>query len=70
MLPVFLVPGKIANLRRGESTGSSVTIRWNPPQESEDYETLKYQIRDGIEGSELNISSYTRTNFTLKHLGM
>ena len=68
----LLVPGKVINLRRGKSTGRSVTIMWNPPQESEDYKTLEYLIRDGIEGSELNTISrqpHTRTNFTLSNLG-
>ena len=66
-----LVPGKVVNLRRGESAGSSVTISWNPPQESDDYKTLKYQIREGIEGSELKTRARrSRTSVTLSDLGM
>ena len=67
-----LVPGKVVNLRRGESTDRSVTIMWNPPQESEDYKTLEYLIRDGIEGSELSTRSRrsrTRTSFKFSNLG-
>ena len=47
-----------------------MTIRWDPPQESEDYITLEYQIRDGIEGSELRTRSRrSRTSFTFSNLG-
>ena len=67
---ILSVPGKVVNLRRGESTGRSVTIIWDPPQESEDYETLGYQIRDGIEGSELrNRSRRPYTSFKFSNLG-
>ena len=43
---------------------------WDSPKESEDYETLEYQIRDGIEGSELKTGCRRpRTSVTLSNLG-
>ena len=69
---ILSVPGKVIKLRKGESTGKSVTILWEPPHKSEDYKTLEYLIRNGIEGSELRTRSrrpYTKTNVTLSNLG-
>ena len=47
-----------------------MTIMWDSPQESEDYETLEYLIRDGIEGSKLKTGCRRpRTSVTLSNLG-
>ena len=46
---------------------------WNPPQESKDYKTLEYLIRNGIERSELSTRTRrpnTRTSFKFSKIGI